>query len=153
MRHLRVTLNYSVTFTCAALERRTIQNFHRPAPILNDVHLLKTSGRLRNAGPVRTEHRGEKIVRDAQRSGIHAVVSHQKPARETPIDIVQAIACRCLRHMQPEQCGISFQDSLKIPSGRERRLQVTNFNSETISANLHHFAKRPMAQSGNRMHP
>src|ERR1700678_2436337 len=57
MWHLRVSLNHPIAFAGAAFQRGAIQNFHRAAAILNDVHFLKISRGLRNAGPVRAEHR------------------------------------------------------------------------------------------------
>jgi len=78
----------AITLTSGVFELFAIQDGDDPASIFNISFLLKNTGRRTHAGAVGAEHGGQKIMGNKHGASIHAVMSHEQPARETLFDIM-----------------------------------------------------------------
>ena len=75
---------------------------------------LQPAGRQAYARTIGPQHHRQKIVRDAQQPRPDAVLRQQQPARQPLFNIVQPIASRRLRHLQPVNRRISVEPAMQL---------------------------------------
>src|SRR5208282_1245296 len=102
--------NHLVAFTRRFFEFPAVHDLHCPSHVFDDPFFLQDCGRQAHRRSVRAHHRRDKIVRDRQRSGIHPVLGHQQPPRESLLDVVQPVARRRLCHLHSLQPCMPVQD-------------------------------------------
>ena len=82
--------------------------------VLNRAALLQACCGEAYAGPICSEHGGEKIMSHRQLGRLHSVFGHEQPAGEPLFPIVQSIAGGRVRHLHPLQDRVPAEAHLEI---------------------------------------
>src|SRR4029077_16190819 len=105
-------LNHAIALTGGFFEFPAVHNLHCTPHVFYDSLFLQYCRCHTHGGSVSTHHGGNEIVGDWENAGVHPILSHQQPPRETLLDIVQAIARRGLCDLHPLQPRMPVQNHL-----------------------------------------
>lgn len=122
------------------------------ATALNGGVFLQGSSRKTYGRPVGAEHDGQKIVCEGQRIRVNAILSHEKPARQTLFHLMQSIACGGLRHLHALEDSVAVEPHPKVGHGSKANLQFPRSNSEGVAFDLYDDPERTGIQADGQRH-
>jgi hypothetical protein len=105
---LVVFVDCGVAFACRVFQSRSVQNRHRASTVVNQPGSLQDAGGNRYAGPARTEHLRQELVRQRDHIRLKPILAHEQPLCQPFSQIVQSIAPRHLRQRCSERPPFQF---------------------------------------------
>ena len=94
-------LDHAIALAGSFFEGFAIQYLHGTAHILNEPRIFEDAYRQRYAGTSGTEHLGKKFVGKRKQLRIDAILTHQQPARQALLNLMQPVASRKLGDLHP----------------------------------------------------
>src|SRR4030095_7281151 len=105
-----VGLHDVVARTGGTLESGAVEDRDDPAGVSDQAEGLQPARRDRDRGALRAQHLTEKLLRELEAIGSHAVVSHEQPARAARANGVTLIARQALRDLTDHRLRVAAED-------------------------------------------
>ena len=124
-----------------------VQHGNVPAQITDQTGGLQLESRFCHALAAHAEHVGDQFMRHHELVALQAVEAHQQPATELPVQGVEPVAHRRLRHLCDQRLGVAQQKAHQRAGSGELRLYHRRRQHKTTARAKHHGAagRRPAA--------
>ena len=109
-------LDHSIALTSGVFQTLAVQDLDRAAQIFNETRAFQGTRGQAHAGTARAQHLSKELVSERKQSGVHAVLAHEKPAREALLNLMQTIARGQLCHLHAVHQGEAAKYSAKVGS-------------------------------------
>src|SRR5581483_11161085 len=126
-----------VAFAGCQFQFLAVDDFDRPAQVFDESRLLQNAGRQAHARPSGAQHLREKLVGDGKKFRVHAVLTHEQPARQPLFDLVQPVAGGNLGNLKALHQHVTIQQQLQLRRFVQDFFQHLGPYAHSSAGNLH----------------
>src|SRR5205807_1777889 len=103
--------HYLVALARGALKPLRVGDSDPPPLVLNQPRPRERAARLGDARAPHAEHDAQELLCQRQRARLRPVLGHEQPARQPPVERVQAVAGRRYRRLDEEGLRVAEQQA------------------------------------------